>query len=61
MPFGLYNSPTSFQGYINSILADLLFNFCTAYLDDILIFSTSKEEHVKHVLQVLDRLILAGL
>jgi len=61
MPFGLCNGPASFQGYINHILSDSLFEFCTAYLDDILIFSSSREEHVVHVRRVLDRLIEAGL
>jgi len=49
MPFSLYNRPASFQGYINNILSDFLFEFYTTYLDDILIFSSSREEHVNYI------------
>ena len=61
MPFGLCNGPASFQGYINGTLAEYLYDFCTAYLDDILIFSNSHAEHVIHVRKVLQRLADAGL
>jgi hypothetical protein len=39
LPFGLTNSPATFQSYINNALQDLLDVTCTAYLDDILIYS----------------------
>ena len=39
MPFGLCNAPAEFQHYINHTLFDLLDKFCTAYLDDVLIYS----------------------
>lgn len=39
LPFGLYNGPATFQRYINSVLFDFLDEFCTAYIDDILIYS----------------------
>ena len=39
LPFGLTNSPVTFQGYINNMLRDLLDMICIAYLDDILIYS----------------------
>ncbi|KAM4057516.1 reverse transcriptase (RNA-dependent DNA polymerase) [Hirsutella rhossiliensis] len=45
MPFGLCNAPATFQNYINHTLFDLLDKFCTAYLDDILIYSTDKKQH----------------
>jgi RNase H-like domain found in reverse transcriptase/Reverse transcriptase (RNA-dependent DNA polymerase)/Integrase zinc binding domain len=61
MPFGLCNAPASFQHYINHTLFDLLDKFCTAYLDDVLIYSTSKSEHRDHVREVVSRLIDAGL
>ena len=61
MPFGLCNAPASFQNYINTALQDILDVFCTAYLDDILIFSDIKEEHEKHVNEVLKRLDAAKL
>lgn len=61
MPFGLANAPSSFQNYINDTLREYLDEFCTAYIDDILIFSQTLEEHVNHVKQVLSRLEHAGL
>lgn len=61
MPFGLCNGPATFQSYINGVLAEFMFDFCTAYLDDILIFSNSKKEHTAHVDAVLQRLETAGL
>ena len=61
MPFGLANAPSTFQGYINSVLHEYLDNFCTAYIDDILIYSNSKAEHREHVRKVLERLREAGL
>lgn len=56
MPFGLANAPATFQSYINRALSDLLDTCCVVYLDDILIYSRSEEEHVHHVRMVLDRL-----
>ncbi len=48
MPFGLTNAPAVFQALVNDVL--LLLNTCVfVYLDDILIFSKSMEEHVQHV------------
>ena len=45
MPFGLMNAPASFQNFINDILYPFLDAFCTAYLDDILIYSDTWEEY----------------
>ena len=56
MPFGLANAPLSFQHYINDTLRDYLDVFYTAYIDDILIYSNTKEEHFTHVKKVLERL-----
>ena len=61
MPFGLTGGPSSFQRFINDTLRGYLDVFCTAYLDDILIYSKSRSEHVKHVRLVLQRLREAGL
>jgi hypothetical protein len=61
MPFGLCNAPASFQHYINHTLFDLLDVICTAYLDDVLVFSASKAEHRKNVREVVKRLQDAGL
>ncbi len=57
MPFGLTNTPDTFQGYINKILAEKLVVFVIVYLDDILIYTECKgEEHVQAVRWVLDQL-----
>jgi hypothetical protein len=57
VPFGLTNAPAAFQAYINTALGGLLDVSCIVYLDDILIFSQSEEEHTKHVTEVLERLL----
>ncbi|XP_057708757.1 uncharacterized protein tanc1b isoform X4 [Corythoichthys intestinalis] len=57
MPFGLTNAPAVFQSLINDILRDMLNVFCFVYLDDILIFSRSLQEHHQHVRMVLQRLL----
>ncbi|MBW0594173.1 hypothetical protein O181_133888 [Austropuccinia psidii MF-1] len=56
MPFGLTNAPASFQNLVNNIFQDLLDVYVVAYLDDIMVFSKSEEEHVTHVSTVLSRL-----
>ncbi|MBW0565545.1 hypothetical protein O181_105260 [Austropuccinia psidii MF-1] len=56
MPFGLTNAPASFQNLVNDIFSDFLDVFVVVYLDDIMVFSSSEEEHVKHVASVLQRL-----
>ena len=61
MPFGLTNAPADFQRFINDVLHPFLDNFCTAYLDDILIYSDTLQEHKIHVKQVLEVLAKAGL
>lgn len=61
-PFGLANAPSTFQRYINWALRDLLDDFASAYLDDVLIFTDGTlEEHRGHVREVLRRLQDAGL
>lgn len=56
MPFGLTNAPAIFQHMMNDIFRDLLDRFVIVYLDDILIYSNTPEEHEEHVRIVLDRL-----
>jgi hypothetical protein len=46
---------------MNNVLFDYLDDFCTAYLDNILIYSENKLEHKEHVYKVLQQLIKAGL
>jgi len=61
LPFGLTNGPATYQRYMNDVLFDYLDDFCTAYLDDILIYSENVLEHQVHVRKVLQRLVDAGL
>ena len=61
MPFDLCNSSVSFQNYINDTLQEYLNNFCTVYLDDILIYSEIEAEHKIHVKRVLQKLREADL
>ena len=61
MPFGLTNAPATFQNLMNDVLRDFLDDFSIVYLDDILIFSQSLEEHTHHVRRVLERLRANGL
>ena len=53
---GLTNAPASCQALINEALSEGLDTFVVAYLDDILVFSKTREEHVKHVRWVMERL-----
>ena len=61
LPFGLSCGLASWQHYINDVLFDYLDKFCTAYLDDILIYSKNLKEHREHVRVVLTKLREAGL
>ncbi len=61
LPFGLSNAPAVFQALVNDVLRDMLDQFIYVYLDDILIFSHSLQEHVQHVRRVLQRLLENGL
>jgi hypothetical protein len=60
-PFGLCGAPATFQRYINDTLYDILNEYATAYLDDVLIYSSNVKEHTAHVREVLQRLEKAGL
>jgi hypothetical protein len=61
MLFGLYNTPATFQAYINKIIQGILNKYCVVYLNNILIYSQIKEEHEQHVNKVLSRLSRANL
>ncbi len=61
-PFGLTGAPATFQRYINRTLQEYLDEFCSAYIDDVLIYSSgSLSDHRKKVRKVLQRLQEAGL
>src|SRR5260370_24906807 len=61
MPFRLSNAPAAFQRFINEVLGDLMDVCMVGYLDDILVYSDSLEDHRYHVREVLRRLCTAGL
>ena len=61
MPFGLANAPATFQSYINKALGELVDHICIVYLDDIIIYSRSRDAHVAHVKSILKRLRQYGL
>ncbi len=61
MPFDLCNIPNTFQNFVNDILHKFFNDFITVYLDDILIFSKNKKEHIKHINKVLTALEKVGL
>ena len=61
LPFGLTNGPATYQRYMNDVLFEYLDDFCTAYLDDIIIYSEDVAEHELHVRKVLQKLQEAGL
>ncbi|GBG75628.1 hypothetical protein CBR_g20258 [Chara braunii] len=56
MPFGLTNAPTTFQRCMNDLFRPWLDRFVVVYLDDILVFSKTLEEHQGHLRQVLEKL-----
>ena len=59
VPFGLAQAPAYFQELITGILKD--FNFTIAYLDDIIIFSRTPQEHISHIRKVFEKLKSANL
>jgi len=61
MPFGLMNAPATFQRLMDRLLYAIKGNECLVYLDDIVIFSSTMEEHRSRVGHVLERLREAGL
>ena len=56
-PYGLTNAPSVFQAFINKVFRDMLGRCIVVYIDDILVYSTTREQHVSHVRSVLERLI----
>jgi hypothetical protein len=56
MSFGLTNAPAFFMNLMSSVFMDYLYKFVVVFIDDILIYSKSEEEHVNHLRMVLQRL-----
>ena len=61
MPFGLRNGPSIFQRVMQGILAPYLWIFCLVYIDDIVVYSKSYEEHIGHLDKVLEAIEKAGI
>ena len=61
MPMGLTNAPATFQRMMEAVLRPFLTDFCMVYLDDIIVYSRTEEEHVEHILSILEALHRHGL
>ena len=61
MPFGLTNAPATFQRLMENCLGEMHLNWCIIYLDDVIIFSSTPEEHISRLRGVLQKLRAAGL
>ena len=61
MPFGLTNAPATFQQLMQSCLGNLHLYYCIIYLDDVIVFSKTPEEHVFRLGAVLEKLKQARL
>ena len=61
MPFGPTNAPVTFQCLMESCLGDYHLKYCIIYLDDIIIFSKTPEEHISRLHKVFQKLDEAGL
>ena len=56
MPFGMTNTPTIFMDLMNRVFRPFLDSFVIVFIDDILVYSRSQEEHEKHLRLVLQTL-----
>ena len=61
MPFGVTNAPATFQRLMNNLFKEELDAFVLVYLDDILIFSQTLQDHIIHIRQALEKLRKAKL
>ena len=61
MPFGLTNAPATFQWLMQSCLGNLHLQYCIIYLDDILVFSKTPEEHLTRLQAVFEKIRKAEL
>ena len=61
MPFGLMNAPSTFQHLMESCLGEMHLNWCIIYLDDVIIFLKTPDEHIERLRGILQKLRNAGL
>ena len=61
LPFGLRNGPSIFQHVMQGILAPYLWLFCLVYIDDIVVYSKSYEDHITHLDKVLTAIEHSGI
>ena len=61
MPFGLSNAPATFQRLMDIVLAGIKWQSCLVYIDDIVVFSPTFEQHIQDLSNVFTRLVSAGL
>ena len=61
MPMGLSSAPATFQRLMQSTMSNFIFQFLLVYLDDLLVYSKTFDEHLAHLDRLLQRIIDAGL
>ena len=61
MSFGLCNAPATFERMMDQVLAGLSWKTCLLYLDDIIVYSRTFQEHTERLKEVLERIQQAGL
>ena len=61
LPFGLTNAPATFQRAIDTILSGVKWKTCLVYLEDVIVFSRTVEEHITHLDEVSGLLSRAGV
>ena len=61
MPFGLTNALATFQCLMETCLAEMHLKWCIIYLDDIIVFSKTPEEHIERLRGMFEKLAAAGL
>ena len=61
MPMGLVNAPATFQRDMDLVLSGLTWDICLVYIDDIIVYSSTCEDHLQHLRRVLERFRLANM
>ena len=61
MPFGLCNAPSTYQRLMSIVLRELISRICLEYLDDVIVFSRRRTQHLDYLRAVFTRILGAGL